>query len=276
MERKIHESPLVASKTPSRRLFLQRAAGTGLATVAGIALIPGLSRAGTPGTAAGGTAGGTAGGQGQNPGTGTGAAAAPSANDLAILNFALLLERLEAAFYNINGDKAFLGAGTLKSTIAEIRDHENAHVMLLEGALGANARPKVQFQGLDAATLTQFLTMAQTFEDVGVSAYLGAAPLIQDKGILATAAGIMAVEARHAGGIRSYRKTAPSAGNPAEGGDQTITLTEDREAVNRARTADQVIALVAPFIVGGVMNPPATTPGTTTPPAGGTGTTGGV
>ncbi len=221
---------------PSRRLFLRRATQGGMATLAGAALIPGLARA-----------------QGVTPGTTptpSGTPAGPSAGDLDILNFALTLERLEAMFYNLNGDKPYLGSGTLKAIVAEIRDHENAHVALLQGALGANAQPAPTFQGLDAPTLTQFLTMAQTFEDVGVSAYLGQAPLIQDKGILATASAILDIEARHAGGIREYRKTAPSAGNPAEGGDATITLTEDREAVNRARSKAEVLALVAPFIAG--------------------------
>jgi len=220
---------------PSRRRFLQRLTSTGLATVAGVALLPHASWARFK--------------------------YVPYVNpqlDIDILNFALTLERLEATFYNMNGDKTYLGTGTLKDMIAEIRDHENAHVALLEGVLGAKAAPKPTFQGLDAATLTQFLTMSQTFEDVGVSAYLGQAPLINDKGILATAGAIMDIEARHAGGIRAYRKTVPSNGNPPDGGDATITLTEDREALNRARTKDQVLALVAPFIVGAttVTNPP--------------------
>jgi hypothetical protein len=283
MEREIHEPQAEMGHRPSRRIFLKRAAGTGLAAVAGIALAPGLSLAGKPGqipgTAGTGQTPTTAGGTGQTtPAGGTGQNTTPaatpatlSAQDMAVLNFVLLLERMEAAFYNLNGDKAFLGAGTLKSTIAEIRDHENQHVQLLEGVLGANARPVVQFQNLDSPTLGQFLTLAQTLEDVVVSAYLGAMASVQDKNILTTAAGIMDVDARHAGGIREYRKTAPSAGNPAEGGDPNITLTEDREPVNRARTGNDVLALVAPYIVGGIAS--VTTPTTTTPtttPVGGT------
>jgi hypothetical protein len=160
----------------------------------------------------------------------------------------------------------------LKSMVDEIRDHENAHVSLLEQALGANAQAAPTFQNLDAPTLQQFLTMAQTFEDVGVSAYLGQAPLIQDKAILATAAAIMAIEARHAGGLRAYRKVA----SPAEGGDSSITLTEDREALNRARTRDQVLALVQPFIATGVTPVTPTTPGngTVTNPGTNNGTNG--
>ncbi len=48
-----------------------------------------------------------------------------------------------------------------------------------------------------------FLKLAQTFEDTGVSAYNGAAPMIQSPDVLAAAGSIVQVEARHAAAIRS-------------------------------------------------------------------------
>ena len=61
-----------------------------------------------------------------------------------------------------------------------------------------------------------FLKLAQTFEDTGVSAYDGAAPMIKSKEVLAAAGSIVQVEARHAAAIRlqNGEEPAPEAFNP--------------------------------------------------------------
>jgi hypothetical protein len=86
-----------------------------------------------------------------------------------------------------------------------VRRHENDHVAFLVAGLGAAARPKPTFQGLQQANLNSFLTVAAALENTGVGAYLGAAPAIFDPGYLGAAASIALVEARHAGFFNSLR-----------------------------------------------------------------------
>jgi hypothetical protein len=112
---------------------------------------------------------------------------------------------------------------TVANFANEIASDERAHVRTLRSLLGpaAVARPAIDIAfaftlaaraaGLVGPTDTfdayanddSFLLAAFIFEDVGVTAYQGAAPLISDKTVLANAAGLLAVEAYHAGSIRT-------------------------------------------------------------------------
>lgn len=159
-----------------------------------------------------------------------------------VFNFALNLEYLEAEFYlraafgRGLADADVTGTGTLGAVTGgrqvtfatpliqgyanEIADDEEKHVRFLRAILGSArvARPTLnftdsfnalaRFSGLgntfDAfANETNFLLAAFVFEDVGVTAYKGAAPLIRNNEFLEATAGILAVEAYHAGLVRA-------------------------------------------------------------------------
>ncbi len=163
--------------------------------------------------------------------------------DAPVLNFALNLEYLEAEYYlrGVNGvglSNDLLGPSPkgvtggrqvtfrtpyIREFMAEIANDENNHVTFIRRAIKGKllvemSRPAIDFTaafaavgelaGLGAgfdpfADEESFLLGAFLFEDVGVSAYTGAAKRISSDMKVAEAAGILAVEAYHAGLIRA-------------------------------------------------------------------------
>lgn len=126
-----------------------------------------------------------------------------ASSDVDILNFALTLEYLEAAFYAEALSKGALKGATL-AFAKVVAEDEAQHVAFLKTALGMKAvkKPMFDFKGTTAATKS-FQATAIVLEDTGVSAYAGAAPLISNKKTLSAALSVHSVEARHAAWIRN-------------------------------------------------------------------------
>jgi len=160
---------------------------------------------------------------------------------------------------DVNGGRKVEFKSKLVRGIAEeIANDEIAHVKFLRGALGgaAVARPAIDFTGafnaaaraaglikdgqsFDAfADDTSFLLGAYLFEDVGVTAYKGGAPLISSKTYLDAAAGILAVEAYHAGAVRTVIYTeglADAANKISDARDSLDGKTDLDQGVSQAK-----------------------------------------
>jgi rubrerythrin len=136
--------------------------------------------------------------------------------DLRILNFALTLEYLEAAFY---ADAVAKGAlkGPARAFAQLVGAHEQTHVDTLRGALskaGAKpvAKPSFDF-GPATGDQAKFLATSFALENEGVRAYLGQAGRIKNPTYLGVAATIATVEARHAATVASLINDTPYAGS---------------------------------------------------------------
>ena len=129
--------------------------------------------------------------------------------DVEVLNFALTLEYLEAAFYTQALKETQGLSGEVKELATTLRDNETEHVDALTAAIKDSGGMPVEAPGVDFGSAfaeeKSFLKLAQTFEDLGVSAYNGAATEIKSPEVLASAGAIVQVEARHAAAIRALR-----------------------------------------------------------------------
>jgi len=138
-------------------------------------------------------------------------AASSASRDVDILNYALTLEYLQAAFYTEAERNKALSARAERA-VRVLGSVERAHVDALRKQLGRRAvqRPRFNFRGVTESERS-FLKTAVAFEDLAVEAYKGQAPLISSKGILAAAVGIHSVEARHAAWMRHLFGILPAA-----------------------------------------------------------------
>jgi len=208
--------------------------------------------------------------------------------DADIVQFALNLEYLESEFYTVartgktidqmgvsitgsgtpgattGGQKVtFIEGSTLAQSADEIGADERAHVNYLRTALTSLgvtpiAKPAINLNALGTGFQSQeaFIALARAFEDVGVTAYAGAAPLLTSKTVLGVAARILAAEAEHAGNLRLHaalyqaKTTAVDALDilPPPSGNNYISV--DNNGLAAVRTPGQVLYIV----YGGMAN----------------------
>ena len=170
---------------------------------------------------------------------------------------------------SVTGGQAVKFSNTIAGRAAreyaeEIATDEENHVKFLRAALGdkAVARPAIDIGpafAVAAAAASKdalkgfspyanelfFLHGAFIFEDVGVTAYKGAAPLLTNPAFLEAAAGILAVEAYHAGIVRTLlyqsRNTVAAAGLKVE--QIVAAIAALRDAVDGPTAIDQGITM---------------------------------
>jgi hypothetical protein len=148
-----------------------------------------------------------------------------------VLNFALKLEYLEAYFYQQRTAVTGFSAANA-AALALIATDEANHVAFLRTTIVALGGTPIAVpatvgvfdytaKGTFPTALTNattYLALAQSFEDTGVRAYKGAAPLVMaNKTVLTAALAIHAVEARHSSHIREMRRAGASSNSPAQG-----------------------------------------------------------
>ncbi|MGI9039404.1 MAG: ferritin-like domain-containing protein [Gemmatimonadota bacterium] len=198
-----------------------------------------------------------------------------------VLNFALLLEYLEAEYY-VRGVDSGVIPGQDRRTFRTIRDHELVHVAFLRNALGSAAIPEPEFdftaggQFAPFSDYPTFLLLAQGFEDTGVRAYKGQLPNLQSApAVLTAAATIHSVEGEHASKVRRIRglegwipdsgDDSPAVlaavyageGNTVQGGVDLasagfaafgITVEQIQEAFDEPLTMEEVLAIAGMFL----------------------------
>ena len=172
------------------------------------------------------------------------------------------------------------GDPVVRAYAREIAQDEIAHVRFLRGALGgaAVATPAIDISvgpnsafsaaaraaGLIGPGQTfnpyasdeNFLLAAYIFEDVGVTAYKGAAPLINSKTFLEAAAGILAAEAYHSGLIRTvlYAKglTTPSLRTSADAISNARDSLDGSTDLDQGITGDATTSNIVPTDANGI------------------------
>ena len=156
-------------------------------------------------------------------------------NDIRALNYALIAEQLEAAFYNqyvskyTSSDYTSNGFADASTYFQLILAHENAHVQYLRMTITQRQGTPVPACNytFTVNNVSQFIQTAGALENTGVKAYDGVIGAISDPDLILAAATVATVEARHAAYLNQLQKLVPFPDTT----DQTLTPTQVAAAV---------------------------------------------
>ena len=164
---------------------------------------------------------------------GTSVAAPPRPADAEVLNFFLLLEHVQEAFYRQAVESGRL-RGDLLTFARTVGEQETQHVAFLADLLGSRAEPRPSPSFDDAlATPERFRDTAVELEEAAVAGYVGqGANLSRD--VVRPVATLVSVEARQAAWIRDLAgvSPAPRAADPAREPGRIVATLRDRGFVS--------------------------------------------
>jgi hypothetical protein len=191
-------------------------------------------------------------GNGNGEGVMDGTPFSEEGTDVDVLNYALTLEHLEAAFYRdatlsretVNSSDALQGfseafRNQVYDNILVIGEHESTHVDVLTKVIRTLGGEPVQAADYDFGIPEneemgpmQYLATAQALENTGVMAYAGALDLIESPDLQTAAATVATVEARHAAYLNLLNGGIPFP-----------------DAFDEAKPMDEVLEVAGQFIV---------------------------
>lgn len=166
-------------------------------------------------------------------------------DDFGVMNFAYILEQIEAAFFAAVVDSAFdeaISAPSAQQTLHAIATHAAIHRGFFAEFLGDKALDAVQIDlsRVEFDAREALLDAAQRWQDLSVAAYNGAALTLREPRYLMSFAKIVSVKARQSAAIRSLYTPK----NKFFGGTQRSNYVINNDGLDRSLApADAVVGM---------------------------------